>query len=152
MSYPSVFDPAVTEKLIQRVNQLQGTTQPQWGKMNVGQMLAHCNVAYDMAYDPNAEKPNFLVGKLLRWFVKPAVVGPKPYKKNSRTAPAFLITDERDFERERAKLIGYLRRVQAEGAAAHEGKASVSFGPMTAEEWSVLYYKHLDHHLTQFGV
>jgi transposase InsO family protein len=26
------------------------------------------------------------------------------------------------------------------------------FGPLTPEEWAILMYKHLDHHLRQFGV
>ncbi|OAV45982.1 DUF1569 domain-containing protein [Lewinella sp. 4G2] len=152
MTYPSVFEPAVTQSLIDRVEKLSPDTQPGWGKMNVGQMLAHVNVAYEQTYDNPPPKPNFLMGWFLKKFVKPAVVGPKPYEKNSRTAPAFLITDERDFGKEKARLISYLNRVQQEGKTAHEGKPSPSFGPLTAQEWSTLYYKHLDHHLTQFGV
>ena len=26
------------------------------------------------------------------------------------------------------------------------------FGPLTPDEWAILMYKHLDHHLRQFGV
>ena len=152
MPYPSIFEPIVTQRLVERVEQLTPGTEPGWGKMNVGQMLAHVNVAYDMAYGVTPVKNNFLVRLMLKTFVKKAVVGPKPYPKNGRTAPVFLITDERDFGREQSKLLAYLRRVQTEGEAAHEGKQNPSFGVLTAEEWSVLYYKHLDHHLTQFGV
>jgi hypothetical protein len=38
------------------------------------------------------------------------------------------------------------------GADAFEGKESNSFGKLTASEWNIMMYKHLDHHLTQFGV
>ena len=33
-----------------------------------------------------------------------------------------------------------------------EGKESNSFGPLTKGEWNNMFYKHLDHHLSQFGV
>lgn len=75
-----------------------------------------------------------------------------PYKKNSGTAPAFLITDARDFEVEKARLIEYIQRVEKLGANYFENKESVSFGKLNSYEWNNLFYKHLDHHLSQFGV
>lgn len=152
MDYPSTFSPDTLQQNIGRINRLTPDTQPQWGKMNVAQMLAHLNVAYDMETGALPVKNNWLMRLLLKLAVKPAVVGPKPYPRNSRTAPQFLIVDERDFEQEKAKLIAHLRRVSTAGETAYEGKENVSFGPLSAREWSVMYQKHLDHHLTQFGV
>ncbi|MFT6480502.1 MAG: hypothetical protein ACJAZY_003878 [Spirosomataceae bacterium] len=77
--------------------------------MDVGQMLAHCSITYEMMYDDNHKKPNVLMGFMLRTFVKHTVVSEKPYKKNSRTAPAFMITDERNFETEKKRIIDYKR-------------------------------------------
>lgn len=148
----SSFDQNHTNEAITRINQLASTTTPQWGKMNVAQMLAHLNVAYDMAYTDKYPQPNFLVRWLLTRFVKTAVVGPKPYPKNGRTAPAFLVAAEQDFEKEKKKLIDYIQKTQSLGANHFEQKESNSFGKLTASEWSTLFYKHLDHHLTQFGV
>ena len=88
----------------------------------------------------------------MKLFVKSAVVGPKPYKRNSRTAPVFIIADERDFEKEKGRLIDYINKTQALGASHFSQKESHSFGPMSSEEWNVMFAKHLDHHLTQFGV
>ena len=146
------FDQTYTNEVVARINQLTPTTTPGWGKMNVGQMLAHCNVAYDMAYTDKYPQPNFLVRWMLTRFVKPAVVGPKAYEKNGRTAPAFLVDAEQDFEKEKKKLIDYVNQTQSLGANHFEQKESNSFGKLTAEEWSNLFTKHLDHHLTQFGV
>lgn len=124
--------------------------------MTVDQMLAHCNVPFDTVYDPEYTRenprPNALVRKLLRLVAKPIVVGEKPYKRNMRTAPSFIIEGERDFEAERDRLVAYVKRVQADGEAAFDAKESHSFGPLTAREWSTLFYKHTDHHLQQFGV
>jgi hypothetical protein len=152
MAYPNIFKPATTQALIDRINQLTPTTQPQWGKMQVGQMLAHCCVAYEMALEGNHPRPNVLMRMLLTAFVKSTVVGEKPYQRNSRTAPAFLITDERDFETEKKRIIGYLKQTQQMGEAAFEQRASHSFGKLSSQEWSVMFYKHLDHHLQQFGL
>ena len=70
----------------------------------------------------------------------------------SGTAPAFLITDARDFKVEKARLIEYIQKVEKLGANYFEYKESVSLGKLNSFEWNNLFYKHLDHHLSQFGV
>ncbi len=148
----NLFETKDTADTIDRINQLTADTQPQWGKMNVGQMMAHCSVAYDMALTDKYPKAGAITRFMLKLFVKSAVVGPKPYPKNGRTAPEFVINDERDFETEKNRLIDNLKKVQELGAGHFDNKESVSFGKLTKDEWNVLFSKHLDHHLTQFGV
>ena len=152
MTFPSVFQSDVVDVLTDRIEQLRADTRPQWGVMNATQMLAHSCVSYEMVFENKHPRPNALMRFVLRLAVKQAVVGDAPYRHNTRTAPAFIIRDARDFETERQRLVVYLRRVQLLGATQFEGKESLSFGPLTALEWNVLFYKHLDHHLTQFGV
>lgn len=148
----SVFDQAVVDALIVRIDSLSPSTRGQWGKMSVDQMLAHVNVPYIMVYDNTFPKPGPIKAFILKLFVKGAVVGPKPYARNTPTAPEFKMAGKKDFAREKDRLVGYLRRVQQDGAAAFEGRPSHSFGPLTSTEWNTLFYKHLDHHLIQFGV
>lgn len=38
-------------QLIDRINLLEPDSKALWGKMSVDQMLAHCNVTYEMVYD-----------------------------------------------------------------------------------------------------
>ena len=83
---------------------------------------------------------------------KSFVVGEKPYKKNSRTAPEFLIIDDKDFDKEKNRLINYLSKTQELGEVHFNNKEYRSFGPLTVIEWNNMFYKHLDHHLKQFGV
>ncbi len=139
-------------ELTQRIERLTSTTTPQWGKMTVDQMLAHCCVTYEMLYDNKHPKPGALKRFLLTAFIKRAVVGAKPYTRNSPTAPVFKIVDRRNFVDEKRRLVAFLNRVQHEGDAKFEGRESHAFGALTASEWNVMFYKHLDHHLTQFGV
>lgn len=152
MEMKNLFEKSEVDRMIDRIDKLTPQTKPQWGKMTVAQMLAHCNVSYDMAFTNKYEKPGGVKKFLLKLMVKRAVVGPRPYPKNGRTAPEFIVNDKRDFELEKKKLIEYLEKVQALGADHFEQKESHSFGPLSSSEWNVLYYKHLEHHLTQFGV
>ena len=80
------------------------------------------------------------------------VVNDKPYKRNGQTAPAFVIKEDKDFETERARLIAYIDQTQVLGVAYFDGKESHSFGSLNISEWNNMLYKHLDHHLSQFGV
>jgi hypothetical protein len=152
MALPDVFSKPVIEQLTQRIDRLTPESQPSWGTMSVAQMLAHCNVTYEMLFTDKHPAPNFLMKLMLKAFVKNAVVNETPYPKNSRTAPAFLIKDERAFATEKQRLLDHLEKVASMGRAAFEGKASHSFGALTAEQWNNMFYKHLDHHLGQFGV
>jgi len=148
----NLFDSKDVTETIDRINQLTPTTKGEWGKMTVDQMLAHCNVSYEMAYEDKHPRPNAFVRFMLKMFVKNAVVGPKPYPKNGKTAPQFIMKGDKDFEAEKQRLIDYLHKTQALGAAHFEGRESHSFGALTAKEWNVSFSKHLDHHLMQFGV
>lgn len=146
------FDIKDSQDFINRIQQLNSNTQALWGKMNVAQMLAHCNVAYELVYEPKHSKPKGFKKWMLKKFVKNYVVSEKPYKKNTQTAPEFLIQTEKDFEAEKNRLIAFVQKTQSLGSAYFEGKESHSFGPLTTQEWNNLFSKHLNHHLTQFGV
>lgn len=148
----NIFKKETVDKAIGRLNKLNSKSTGLWGKMTVDQMLAHCNVSYEMVYTDKHPKPNGLMKLMLKLFVKQTVINEKPYKKNSRTAPAFLIANERDFEIEKKRLIDHLTKTQELGEDYFDNKESHSFGPLTKTEWNNLFYKHLNHHLEQFGV
>ncbi len=148
----NIFNTDTCNEVIARINQLNNNSKAQWGKMDVAKMLAHCNVTYELIYDNIHTKPNAFARFLLKLFVKNTVVNEKPYKHNSQTAPVFIIKSDKDFDTEKNRLINYILNVQKEGESAFNGKESNSFGPLTSNEWNNMMYKHLDHHLTQFGV
>jgi hypothetical protein len=152
MSLKNLFNEKDTQETVTRINSLSSESQPQWGKMNVAQMLAHCCVAYELVYTDIHPKPGGFQKFMIKLFAKNTVVGPKPYKRNSRTAPMFLITEEREFDTEKKRLVDYLERTQQLGATHFEGKQSHAFGALSENEWNTLFSKHLDHHLNQFGV
>ena len=148
----NVFDKNDVNEFISRINGLKADRTPEWGKMTVDQMLAHCNVAYEMTYANNQPKVSGIKKFLLKTFVKKAVVNEKPYKRNGPTAPEFKIVGRKNFEEEKTRLVDYIKKTQELGGSHFDGKESHSFGAMTQQEWNNMFSKHLDHHLTQFGV
>lgn len=148
-----VFNPKDVAEIIERINQLTSQSTPQWGKMSVSQMLAHCNITYEFIYEPDKHpKPNAFMKFILKTFVKSKVTNDMIYKPNNPTAPAFIIKDEKNFESEKTRLISYIHLTLETGADYFDNLESHSFGKLTKKEWNNMFYKHLDHHLRQFGV
>lgn len=148
----NIFDKEVCNEFINRINKLTPESKALWGKMNVSQMLAHCNVSYEMVYDNIHPKPNAFFRFILKLLVKNKVVDDKPYARNNGTAPQFIIKGDRNFDIEKDRLIAYINKTEELGEKEFEGKESLSFGKLHAGEWNNMFSKHLEHHLSQFGV
>lgn len=147
-----IFRTEDCNEFVNRINHLTSESQALWGKMTVAQMLAHCNVAYEMVYEDIHPKPNTFMKFILKLLVKNKVVNDIPYPRNNQTAPQFIIKNSRDFDMEKQRLIFYLQKTQVLGQEEFEGKESHSFGKLSAVEWNNMFAKHLEHHLSQFGV
>jgi hypothetical protein len=152
MALPSVFNEVDVATVLARIEQLTPASQSKWGKMNVSQMLAHLSVAYDLAYGKTIPKYNPFMKLIMRTVIKKMVSNEKMYKPNGPTAPVFVVNDAREFENEKQRLLNNIKNTLAHGPDFFEGRENVSFGKMTAIEWNNMFYKHLDHHLRQFGV
>ena len=146
----NLFDPADGEALLQRLKALRPDSPRQWGKMDGAQMLAHCALGLEAATGDRPMKQKFL-GKLLTPFIRSMVLGEKPFSRNSPTDPAFVVSDPRQFEAERARLADLIRRFVQRGPNAAGQETHVFFGQLRGEEWGRLMHKHLDHHFRQFG-
>ena len=147
----SLFSPAERRQILERLGQLQAGATRLWGKMDVAQMCAHCVAALEVGAG-DVSKDHSLIGKVLGRFVKGSLLGEKPFSKNSPTDPGFIVADARDFAKERARLVAIVNRFGESGSTAANGRMHSFFGSLKGEEWGVLMYKHLDHHLRQFGV
>lgn len=149
----NVFNAKEAQNYIDRIQKLSAETQRKWGKMSVDQMLAHCNVSYELVYEPQKHKKTNGIAKfILKKFVKPKVTNEIPYKQNLPTSLVFKIVDEKNFEEEKIRLIGFIQKTQQLGSEAFDGKESSSFGILKSSEWNNMFAKHLNHHLEQFGV
>lgn len=152
MALPNIFESTTTQELTHRINQLTPMSQRRWGKMNVDQMLAHVCVPYEQALGERKDGPNVFMKIMLRLFFRQSMVNEVPYKQNLPTAPAFMIVDRRDFEREKSRILSYIQKIENLGPDYFDGKEQISLGKLNVTEWNNLLYKHIDHHLRQFGV
>ncbi|RED27261.1 uncharacterized protein DUF1569 [Flavobacterium cutihirudinis] len=148
----NIFQKEDCDLFINRINELAPDSKGLWGKMSVAQMLAHCNVTYEMVYDNIHPKPSGFMKFILKLLAKKTVVGDKPYPRNVGTGPQFIIKNDRDFDIEKNRLIAYINKTLELRKEEFEGKESLSFGKLTSKEWNIMFAKHLDHHLSQFGV
>tara|TARA_R110000868_G_C10892706_1_gene763745 strand:+ start:92 stop:541 length:450 start_codon:yes stop_codon:yes gene_type:complete len=146
----NLFNETDTSEIINRLGNLKPNSQRFWGKMEVAQMLTHSRKALEMATGEN-NLPRALIGRLIgRFFIKD-FANEKPFGKNGPTDKTLKITDQRDFEREKQKLIETIKKFQNGGENECSRHPHPFFGKVTPTEWSIGMYKHLDHHLRQFG-
>lgn len=114
-------------------------------------MVTHCARALESGTGDHPMKQK-LIGKILMPFFRSSILGEKPFKRNGPTDPAFVVSGERDFSIERGKLIDLITRFVDRGPANAAQQTHAFFGKLSGEEWGELMYKHIDHHLQQFGV
>lgn len=147
----SLFEASVVEEITNRIEQLQPESKAIWGKMTVAQMLAHCTGGMQMATG-EIQLPRRFIGRLLAPFIKASYYNDLPFPKNINTDKALVITDNKDFLVEKEALILHINKFH-QGNAQHCTKAPHPLlGHFTPEQWAKGMYKHVDHHLRQFGV
>jgi Protein of unknown function (DUF1569) len=146
----NLFDAATRAAIAARLQALQPGHVRQWGKMSAPQMLAHCSVGLEFACGERSGKQAF-IGKLVAPFVKGRFLGEKPFGKNAPTGPEFVIADDRNFGNEKARLASLIDTFASRGPEVAGKQVHTFFGQLTGDEWGRLMYKHLDHHLRQFG-
>lgn len=146
----NLFDKAVYEEITGRMNRLTSSSQRQWGKMEVAQMLAHCRKAFKVPLSERSP-PKMYPLALIGWMMKSKLYNDAPWRRGLPTASSFKITDPRNFEKEKAALSEMISRFHHSDPAAIEKIVHPIFGKFTGTQWGMAMYKHIDHHLMQFG-
>ncbi|MGL2987761.1 DUF1569 domain-containing protein [Flavobacterium sp. RSSA_27] len=146
---PSIYTASDNAILVERIQNLNTNSTPLWGKMSVDQMCEHCIAAINVAFgkqDLTISFPMRLLGRLLKNKAFNSDFG-----KNSPTAKEFRITGHSDFEKSQTQLIACVQEF-AKGTSVIKVMQHPFWGKMSYEDWDKLMYRHLDHHLRQFGV
>ena len=148
----NLFDVALASHVKQSIDRLRIDSERQWGKMSVAQTLAHCASGLEMALG-EIRPPRALMGRLIGSVIKPKVVGnDEPLRRNSPTVDELVVSGERNLDAERVRLCSLIDKFVSGGTSVCTTHPHPFFGRLTPAEWAVLMYKHLDHHLRQFGV
>ena len=147
----NLFQAATAGQIKLRVQHLSPDSPRLWGRMSPAQMLAHCSASLQMAAGEIRPR-RALIGRIIGPAIKRVIVrDDEPFRRNSPTAKELVMTGEWNFEAERDRLSGLIDRFVAAGPTRCTTHPHAFFGPLTPDEWAILMYKHLDHHLRQFG-
>lgn len=146
----TLFDASDRNALEARIRALTPENRRLWGKMNAAQALCHCQRPLETAVGDKPMKQAF-IGKLIVPFIRKTIFSEKPFGKNSPTDPTFVVADERELNAERDQLLKLIDRFVAQGPEGAGRETHSFFGKLSGAEWGELMYKHIDHHLQQFG-
>ncbi|WP_103071018.1 DUF1569 domain-containing protein [Aquimarina sediminis] len=144
----SLFNPDIQNEIENRIESLSKNSLPIWGKMDISQMLHHCQFPLKIALKKDSPKikSNFFA-KLL---FKKSMYNDKLWKKNIPTLSKLKVTDQKDFDTEKEVLLSLVTSFSNQ-RDREEWNDHPLFGKFTTDQWGKMQYKHLDHHLRQFN-
>jgi hypothetical protein len=151
----NLFDQSLVEDVKQRIMRLRPDSERRWGKLPVALVLAHCTSGLQMAMGVINPRRASFPGNVIGVLIKPMVFGnDRPIRRNSPSVPELFTAEptQCEFERERDQLIEAINRFISMGEACCSRHPHPFFGPLKPDQWAILMYKHIDHHLLQFGV
>lgn len=148
----TIFDRENRDELLTRLGNLTPQCQRQWGKMSPSQAIEHTARVLEMAISDAQPIKQIFLGKALAWIFKRQFLGEKSFRKNAPTGPDYKIADEPEIELTRERLKELINRFHNLGPNGLDGNVHPFFGPLTGKQWGETQYKHVDHHLRQFGV
>lgn len=132
-----------------RLDKLNENSTRKWGKMSVGQMCWHCQYPLKLAIEnkPNNSKGNLII----KLFFKKSLYNDTLWRKGLPTAPQLKAKEDKNFEAE-YKILQSLIDEFHKTKEREKWYPHPAFGVFTQEQWGQMEYKHLDHHLRQFGL
>jgi hypothetical protein len=147
----NIFNSNDYEMIVKRINSLSDTSKREWGTMTVTEMLAHCTIQLKMAlfeFQGTKNEGSFIFRTSFgRWI---GLYGPR-WQKGTITPSQMKINTQtltiKNFNDERIQLLNYLKLV----ATKDSFQEHPIFGELNKKDWGRLIWKHLDHHLRQFG-
>jgi hypothetical protein len=144
----TIWDPSCRERLLARFDKLTPERRPVWGRMTYAQMMAHVADPMKAAMGEKvvAAKPSLLTNPIVRHMI----IFRMPWPKGAPTAPEFVHAEEPDFKASLALLRATVEQFAATGEHGRREPHPL-FGALSHKAWGRLAYRHLDHHLRQFG-
>jgi hypothetical protein len=149
----SLFDPSTHQEILNRINSINGSEQAKWGKLTINSMLEHCTFPLLVAAGQATVKVNPIVKFFLKGIIKKSIIGTEPFRQNLPTMAEYKVTNTaiQDVTAAKQNIFQAIATFIASEPTANNRVHPVC-GPLTKDEWGWSQYKHLDHHLGQFGV
>jgi uncharacterized protein DUF1569 len=147
----SFHAPAHVDEVILRLGNVQADSARVWGTMTPHEMLCHLGDAFSAVLGdlPASSVDTWFSRSVVRWIaLHTSLPWPKGVKTRPEVDPKQDGTKPVEFESDRTRTIRLLRRFASPDARCVPHPI---FGPLTRDEWMVWGYRHVDHHLRQFG-
>lgn len=145
----TIWEKDSQDELLARVEKLHPNAPAQWGKLNCPRMLTHVTDGLRMAMGTLNVTPKNSPLKFAP--IRYLIIYVFPFPKSAPAAPELIARVPGEWERELAEFKQVFAQLVANSQRT-DGKKHPAFGKLTAKDWGVLGYKHLDHHFKQFGV
>jgi hypothetical protein len=147
----TLFDTEAAESIINRVQRLKPESAHLWGEMNATEMLLHCNscnkeIFQGVRSNKKTTVKQFLL-RLLAIYIAPN------FKRGIKSEPHHNTkgkSNGSDFELQKAEFINLIKQFPSYKKPLT--LTHPAFGNISTKEWGIAAYKHMDHHLRQFGV
>jgi Protein of unknown function (DUF1569) len=147
----TLADPNVRDECKARIQRLDPEASRKWGHMTARQMVCHLNDSFYVAMGKKYASPatNVLQRTLVKWVALrapirwPPGVPTRPEIEQGRGG-----TPPGDWEHDCAELLGLIDAF----ANLQTFGVHPAFGEMSQRDWMTWGYRHVDHHLRQFGV
>jgi Protein of unknown function (DUF1569) len=145
----TAWNAADRRELQDRMSALRPDARGQWGSMTAPQMVCHLVESFRMAAGELPVAPKKSPARFTP--LKQLVIYWLPFPKGVPTAPELLERRPGTWETDTLEMRSLLD-VLATRDPAGRWPDHPLFGRMTGPAWGVLIYRHVDHHLRQFGV
>lgn len=142
------------QELQARWQKLSPGSTARWGKMNAAQVIVHCTdpLREAMGLRPTRDLSTFFFRSIGKYF---ALYGPEWPKGKFPTSPDYdqekKGTPLTTFENDRDLLLKLMSNMKSQ-PEWFKFQKHPAFGYLTRKEWGILTYRHMDHHLRQFGI
>jgi len=146
---PSLRNQTIRNGLIQRLRCLTPESKPSWGSLDAPRLLCHLADTFEMSIG-DLPVPSANMKAFQRFPLKHLFLYVAPFPKGARAPAELLSTTPGDFESDLNHAVGLIERLAA--MPRGDGAEHPFFGPLTTDEWNVLQWKHISHHLKQFGL
>jgi len=144
---PTLLNDADRAAIIVRLRRVTPDRAPLWGTFTAPRMLCHVTDQLRVATGIiiGRHRDTLFRRTVLKWVVVRTSMQAPPGKV--QTVPEMLSSSPTTWDRDMAVCIRLIKEL---GLGKANGRHP-AFGPLNPREWGRIAWKHLDHHLRQFG-
>ncbi|HKI44739.1 MAG TPA: DUF1569 domain-containing protein [Balneolales bacterium] len=144
----TLLDAGCRKDVLNRLSGLFPDDKPKWGTMSAPQMIAHVSMQMKCALGINHEKPLNPIWRF--WPLKKLVIYIVPWPHGLPTAESWKNPQRSDWNREMEQLQMLIREFPNKRSLDEWGIHPI-LGQLNKKDWGRLSYRHINHHLRQFG-